>query len=230
MKRLEIGLLGKNINHSRSQQVYESLLERKIDYTLFDFEKQEDIPSLSTLFKGLQGLSITSPYKKQFFNQVQKDVIAQELGAVNCIKRHNNTYMATLTDYYATRDIFLSLQDGHQIKKVFILGDGVMSHITQYIMRQNQTTFEIFSRKKTKNFHNLNLQKMSGQGTLIINTCSREYHYKGFINTKALFWDYNYNFIKHNHLKNSLQKNYIDGISLLYSQAKYAVNFLGLAN
>ena len=225
MNDITLGLLGKNLIHSKSKTIYEEILKKKINYTFFDFEKEEDIPPLDRIFKGLQGLSITSPYKEHFFSCVQKDKVSQELGAINCIKKSNNKYLATITDYYAVKEIFCSLNTTHSISKSFILGDGVMSRISQYVMKQSKIPFQIFSRKKTKNFHKLDLKNILGQKNLIINSCSRDYSYTGSLNTKSIFWDYNYNFDKHNHIKLSLKKNYIDGLGLLYIQAKYAVNF-----
>ncbi len=225
MNHIVLGLIGRHLSHSKSKIIYEEILKKKINYTFFDFEKREDIPSLDILFKGLSGLSITSPYKEHFFSDIPKDQISQELGAINCIKKINNDYLATITDYYAVEEIFCSLKTYHKISKSLILGDGVMSRVSQYVMKRSSIPFKVFSRKKTKAFDKLDLQNLSGQGILIINTCSRDYSYSGPLNKKSIFWDCNYNFDKHNHIRFYLKKNYIDGIGLLYSQAKYAVKF-----
>ena len=67
----KFALVGKDISHSLSQSIYERLLQQAIDYTLLDYEKSEDIPTLSYIFNnGLKGLSITSPYKSYFYNDV----------------------------------------------------------------------------------------------------------------------------------------------------------------
>ena len=228
MNAITLGLLGKNLAHSKSKAIYEKILKQRVNYILFDFEKEDDIPPLDDLFKGLQGLSVTSPYKEHFFSCVQKDKVSQELGAINCIKKINNKYLATITDYYAVKEIFCSLKTINSISKTIILGDGVMSRISQCVIKQSKTPFQVFSRKRTKNFYKLDLKNLLGQKILIINTCSREYAYTGPLNTKSIFWDYNYNFDKHDHIKLSSKQTYLDGLGLLYTQAKYAVNFWNL--
>jgi len=64
---ISLALLGKNISHSKSREVYEELLAEKIDYKIYDCPSPSDIPSLDAFFKKHKGLSITSPYKKFFF-------------------------------------------------------------------------------------------------------------------------------------------------------------------
>ena len=136
--------------------------------------------------------------------------------------------MATLTDYSAVSVLLDSIRKSYKISKVFILGSGIMANISARAMKKRDISFNILSRKKTKNFDKLDLENKSGKGILIINACAREYAYNKKLNKNTLFWDYNYNLSGHAHLKELLGKNYIDGMGLLCSQAKYSVEFWDL--
>ena len=227
MRQIVLGLLGKNLSHSKSKSIYEDILQKKIHYKLLDYNR-EDIPPLKDLFDGLHGLSVTAPYKQFLFPFVKVDSISQHFNAINCIKKDGHHYLATITDYHAVEEIFVHLKSRYKIIKCIILGDGVMSQMTQYILQRHSRPFEIFSRKQTKNFSQLDLSPISGKGTLIINTCSRSYSYEKKLEKGPIFWDYNYNFDKHLHLKMSLNEKYIDGMELLYRQAKHAIQFWNL--
>ena len=226
MNCIRLGLLGKNISHSKSPDTYRVLLHKEVDYRFFDFNHSKEISSLDVLYEGLHGLNITAPYKRHFINEVHPSEIACALGAINCIKKKKGTYFGTLTDYYAVGEIFNSFTKLYKITHVFILGDGIMAKISEKIIKAKNISFEILSRKKIDYFDSLNLKNASGEGILIINACSREYAYKGTLNKKTLFWDYNYNFDKHKHIHQLLGKRYIDGMGLLYKQAKYSLEFL----
>lgn len=231
MNPISLGLLGKNIGHSRSKEMYQEIYNQEISYTLFDFDNEMEIPGLEIIFKNLDGLSITSPYKRYFLNDVlyESDVI-KNLNAINCIKKKNDVFFATNTDYYAIIDFLKEkeslLHNGH----IVILGDGVMSQVTQVALLSLGYSFDIYSRKKTPGFANLNLPDLRGtfQSSFIINTCSRNYVFNGLVDKNTFFWDMNYNLKAHEDLFSNLDCDYIDGLKLLNTQAKHAVNFWNL--
>ena len=183
---------------------------------------------LESLLDGLDGLNITSPYKRHFFPNVRACEYSHRLRAVNCIKKEKNCYKGAMTDFPAAYEIFLALKKSYRINQAFILGDGVMGLLSRIILDKHHIPFQIFSRKKTDNFDKLDLYGLSGRGILIINACSRDYAYPGPLKRGTFFWDYNYHFHRHGHLKKQLGKNYLDGKSLLLTQAKYAIKFLSL--
>ena len=57
--------------------------------------------------------------------------------------------------------------------------------------------------------------------TLIVNACDRSFIFKGLYPKETLFWDYNYDHPFHK----ERFETYIDGLSLLESQGKYALKF-----
>ena len=228
MKPLVLGLLGRNISHSKSKEVYQKLLNRDIDYRLFDIQDKKNIPPLEVLFKGLDGLSVTAPYKDYFLPFVKTNTFACEIGGINCIKRDGHHYSGVLTDYNAICVLLDNKIKTFGIACSIILGDGLMSWATQRALRERKMPFEVFSRRETKGFYQLNLKDLFKPGLLIINTCSREYHYKGDVDEKTLFWDYNYDLKGHVNLKETLGTRYFDGMALLYGQAAEALKFWGI--
>jgi shikimate dehydrogenase len=115
---------------------------------------------------------------------------------------------------------------------IIILGDGVMSNVTQQALEKcNIVNFKIFSRKMFNHFDQLNISEIfktqhptEGQ-KIVINTCSRNFIFKGDIDNKTIFWDYNYNFEEHSRSLSLKTQQYIDGLEMLELQARYALAF-----
>jgi shikimate dehydrogenase len=223
---ISLSLLGKEIAHSKSHELYEELLNKKIQYTKYDKETTSDIPPLDVIFENSVGLSITSPYKKHFIEQVviEKDII--DLNAINCIKKEADLYYGTNTDYLALNDIFSDYLNIYKKLDCLILGDGSMSHVTQILLRKMNIPFTVVSRKTEKNIRNYRLSDGKNEKQkIIINSCSRQFEFTGEFDSGIIFLDYNYNFIPHKNHFASLGDQYIDGMGLLKSQAEYALKF-----
>ena len=219
---IKLGLVGKNISNSKSKQMYEKLLGIEVNYQLFDYNSPEGIPSLDEFFKKVEGLSITAPYKNHFLTNVKIDNQIKSLGAINCIKKVENSFFGTNTDYLACKDIlFQYFNHGY---KFFILGDGAMSRVVSSILKENKEEFVVLSRRQ-KNLNNFNFCNETSE-YLIINTCHKSYVFDGLIDNRLVaYWDLNYSVVIPN--KSPLFNNdkYLDGLELLYLQAKYALDF-----
>lgn len=227
LKMHRLALVGCNISHSRSPEIYRNLISPDIVYDLLDFKKEKEIPSLEELFKNYDGINITSPYKKHFLKEVNLSLVAKKTGSINCLKKINNEVYGENTDYFAIRDILLNLIKEKGPLEIGILGDGVMSQVLSEVLKELGSDFLLFSRKKTKDFSQLNLKKYFSENLrqlLIINTCAREYIFSGELPSKAIFWDFNYD-LPTLHLKNLMQNEYVDGRDLLLRQASYALTF-----
>jgi len=226
---ISLALLGKNISHSKSAEIYEELLAEEIDYKIYDCASPSDIPSLDYFFKNHKGLSITSPYKKFFLDQVEISGI--DLKAINCIKKSGDTYLAINTDYQAIEEIVEGFSREYKELFFVILGDGVMSEVTQKLLRVKDVPFVVFSRKQDPDFKNLDIPAKIGAinaQVIIVNSCSRDFQFCGLLSKSYLFWDYNYSFLPHRESIPSKVLSYIDGLSMLKLQAKYAINFWDL--
>lgn len=220
---LKLALIGKDISHSCSEQIYSSLLQKKFSYTLLDFQKQAEIPSLENLKNNFDGISITAPYKKFFIKDVTN---LSSLDIINTIRFKNSLIEATNTDYMAIQKILTNhLQNG--IKTIHLLGDGSMSEIVVDLLKDSPIKLLQYSRKKSTLQIFENSSEKKDLSHLVINTCSRDYLYSGDLSSAYHFWDMNYNMNTHKDYFKSSGVNYSDGLEQLRLQASFAIDFWG---
>lgn len=225
---INLGLLGRNISHSRSKEMYQKILNQEISYFLLDFQSEENIPSLDEIFNQykISGLSITYPYKKHFLNSVEVSEEVKFLNAINCIKREGEKYYATNTDYFAANKILGDLIRNNKFLKIIVLGDGNMALITKNVLDQIDQDYIQISRRTHGDLSDINLESIQGPNSLVINCCSREMNFNGKLHAQSMFYDFNYNT---NYAKNLTEKNplvnFVDGADLLLLQARYALDF-----
>lgn len=224
----KFALVGKDISHSRSPEMYRKLISPNVHYDLLDYKSVEEIPSASDLLNIYDGINITSPYKKHFLTQVELTPSASEIGAINCLKKENGKIIGENTDYLAILDILKQMQKDYGDLEVIILGDGVMASVARIALKNLGLTFKVLSRKQTKGFNQLNLiEHFQSKAALpvVINTCAREFIFDGIIPDRTLFWDFNYNFSQHSSTIPGKVHKYVDGLEMLERQALYAVAF-----
>lgn len=233
---ISLALIGKNIAHSKSLALYEKLLNRKIKYSLLDCSSSKEIPSVEMLCSKYLGVSITSPYKRHFVGKVSIDDEAKALGVINCLGKvghEGHRCKGTNTDYFAVDEKLDEVYQKYGRLETFLLGDGAMSQVTQRVLNRKKIKYKVFSRKLVDNFDNLNLEKLNPPAkkskVLVINSCAREYVFKGTLPKGCVFFDYNYDFPPHQALIRSRVLEYIDGYGLLESQARYSLRFWNLA-
>ena len=224
---IKLGLLGKNIKHSKSQEMYEQLLQREIKYSLFDFSHPDEIPPLKNLFSNIQGLSITAPYKKHFFDDVYLSEEAKIVGAINCIKFHNGQYVGYNTDYLAA----LELVERYGFSKdsnIIVLGNGPVAKMIGLILERSGLSYLKLFRTSEFQINDYNMGIFNGEAVSIINCVSRGVvfspDFKGSVINK--FWDLNYS--QESLFSSFYKNNYIDGLDLLRLQAKFALNIWGI--
>lgn len=224
----KFGLVGKDISHSKSPEMYRKLISQSVHYDLLDYKSEDEIPLASDLLDIYDGINITSPYKKHFLGQVELTPIASELGAINCLKKENGRIIGENTDYLAIIDTLKHLQKVYGEIEVIILGDGVMAKVAMLALKNLGIVFKVLSRKKTKVFNQLNLIEYFDHSSalpVVINSCSREFIFNGIIPDRALFWDFNYDFDQHSTSIPGKVYKYVDGLAMLERQAFYAVAF-----
>ena len=228
---LKLALVGKNIQHSRSPEVYRKLISHSHEYHLLDYQSVEEIPSALHLLKIYDGISITSPYKKHFLSQVVLTPLAQTLGAINCLVKRGDELWGENTDYLAILEILRRWRVQYKNLAVIILGDGVMSNVTKAALDELQISHVIYSRKSHPKLSNLNLEECFSKDfhayskPLVINTCSRDFVFDGICPSGALFWDYNYHFSFHGETLAKKVESYVDGMEMLTLQAQFALAF-----
>lgn len=219
----KLALVGRGIQHSRSKQIYEKLLQRNISYTLLDYQNENEIPLALELLKTFEGISITAPYKNHFLDQLDENF--SPINSVNTLRMKNGKVEGQNTDYLAVEEILKKLLQKN-FNHIFVLGDGVMGKLTEILLKKSQTNYVTLSRRKN-NFHILD-HLTKDQSYFIINSCAREYVYSGPVESNILFWDMNYNLEHNSRLFAACSEQYIDGLELLELQAKYALSFWNL--
>ncbi|WP_412463552.1 hypothetical protein [Halobacteriovorax sp. RT-2-6] len=220
---LKLGLLGKDIQHSKSPQIYDELYSGQVEYSLLDVSSEDKIPCLKDIFKTLQGLSITAPYKKHFLNDVILEESVRKIGAINCIKFDGTQFYGTNTDFLAVKEIILN--NSYHKKDIVMLGDGAMTDMFKVLFEELNISYHQFSRRKDGDLNAVKYEQyVELDNLLIINCCARQFQFNLSLSTKSIFWDMNYSHpFHHSFLSNKL--TYIDGSELLYLQAVAAKKF-----
>lgn len=222
---ISLALIGKNISHSKSEQMYRKILNSTFKYTLIDCNHETQIPPLEYLFSKYSGVSITSPYKKHFLDNVIIDINTQKIGAINCIKYKNDKYYGYNTDYLAIEEIIK--KNSYLDKEIIILGDGAMANVFRVILDGSSKKYKSYSRRLSGDISKIDFYSEDKANLLIINCCSRSFNFEGSVGKNSVFWDLNYS---HDFHKISLTEKciYIDGEELLFKQAQHAVKIWGI--
>jgi shikimate dehydrogenase len=222
---LNLALIGKNIQHSQSKNIYKKLISKEFNYDFLDVQSESELPSLSVLKNKYFGLNITSPYKRFYYKDVIMNQNIKKIGAINCIKFENENILATNTDFLAMKVLITQFLP---FDNVIILGSGVMAQVTAHLLNESKTPYKFFSRK-LKNLGNLNQYlEIVDQNTLVINALAREVTINFEKDLKIKFWDLNYGINEHDQYLSKRVRQYVNGESLLFEQAKLAVEFWGL--
>lgn len=145
----KFGLIGKDIDYSFSRKYFGAKFKiENLPYTYENF----DIPSIQLLPKiisenqDLKGLNVTIPYKEKvlaYLDELNSD--AEEIGAVNTIKLHQNKLIGFNTDHFGFKkslEEFLPLQH----KTALILGTGGASKAVAYALKSLGFIYKFVSR------------------------------------------------------------------------------------
>lgn len=220
--KYKFALIGKNISHSKSKEVYERILDEEVDYTLLDYPEPSKIPALKDLLELYPRISITAPYKNVVFKNI--DVFENNflsLESVNAIKLNDGKVIGTNTDISAFIKIYETLREKYP-GDVILLGDGNMAKMIMLYFDSHKIKYHNLSRRQGT--LDLFAQDYNGE-KLIINACAREYVFNASISQDALLWDMNYNQKVQQEICIDKKMNYLDGYSLLLEQAKFALSF-----
>jgi shikimate dehydrogenase len=225
---MKLGLLGYPISHSLSPKLYAKLLGTElISYEMFSFEKFSDLPGLNYFAEKIDGLSITTPYKSHFVNEIHiESETIRSLGAINTLAFTKRGVFGTNTDFLAITEILKNYRQQYSDLEISLLGDGVMAGLTKIVAKDLNIPLRQFSRKNTIELDQLDLSGIDQRvQQLVINACSREFIFSGKLQGKEIFWDYNYSFKPHQNTLPSIAMAYCDGQEMLELQAKAAISF-----
>jgi len=148
------GLIGKSLYHSFSQQYFTEKFHQKnirnAEYRLFPLARIEEIKDLLK-HPTLLGFNVTIPYKTAIIPYLDElDMVAQEIGAVNCVIKRNSRWVGYNTDVVGFEKTMQNAE-GRKQKATLVLGSGGASKAVCYVLKQRNIPFQIVSRKKTEN-------------------------------------------------------------------------------
>ncbi|MEO8236070.1 MAG: shikimate dehydrogenase [Flavobacterium sp.] len=155
MKKL--GLLGKNINYSFSQNYFANKFEKeKIDnafsYENFDIQNIDEFTTILKNNPNLIGLNVTIPYKEiviPFLDELSKN--AQEIGAVNTIRiSPNGKLFGDNTDFFGFNKSLEPLLKPHH-KTALILGTGGAAKAVAFGLKKLNLESVFVSRQEKEN-------------------------------------------------------------------------------
>lgn len=229
---IKLGLLGTNISHSKSQEMYERILGESVDYSLLDYPNEVEIPSLKELFsQDFLGLSITYPFKQTFLNDVLiQDENVLSLNAINCIRQREGRFEATNTDFLAAQELIKKFSPKKY--EILILGSGNMARVFELCLKKSTYSWKQISRSSDGDLNQFNYVQHSkeiadNKNLLLINCCSRDFIFRGELPEGTIFWDMNYAFPEHENLS-ARGIEYLSGLDLLFWQAKFAADYWGI--
>jgi shikimate dehydrogenase len=237
------GLIGFPLSHSFSQKYFTDKFKKEnitaCEYKNFPLEAVQPLPQWVASIPTLHGLNVTLPHKKAvipFLTSI--DLVAQEVGAVNCIHIQTIHNQQTLTGYntdvYGFEESLNPLLKPHH-QHALVLGNGGASNAVIYCLKKLHISFQLVSRKVSAgclSYSDLSPHVVS-QSTLIINTTPLGTHpnindcpdipYE-HITGKHLLYDLTYNpaetlFLKKGKEKKATVKN---GYQMLCLQAEKA--------
>ncbi|SEG22016.1 shikimate dehydrogenase family protein [Algoriphagus boritolerans] len=151
----KFGLIGFPLTHSFSKKYFMAKFEKEsiwnCSFDLYEIPDISDFEKVLAENPGLEGMSVTIPYKQEvirFLNEL--DPACELIGAVNCIQIRNGYRKGFNTDYIGFKK---SLQNwlGTQIPKALVLGTGGASKAVKVALRDLGVDFLAVSRSPREN-------------------------------------------------------------------------------
>ena len=144
MKKVCYGLVGQNIVHSRSPEIFARIFDRfhmEGTFSLFDYSTDE-LPNIIPQLSRLDGFSVTIPHKQTIMKFL--DTMAPEaasIAAVNSVKVFNGRMEGYNTDWTG----FLFGLEGavHSAKKVLVIGYGGAARAVLYALLRTMSDGEV---------------------------------------------------------------------------------------
>jgi shikimate dehydrogenase len=216
---INLALIGKDISHSRSKDVYKKLLHNDLSYDLLDYESDKDIPPLGELLKQYVGISVTAPYKEFIYSLLDEEVNPTGLPQINTIKMENDKIIGINTDKLALIEIINNYTKKYNKIHWHVYGSGAMAKLCNQILATE--TVENYSRKQ----NNLDFFKPAiNKKNIVINCISRDFVFSMPLAGDTLFLDLNYNHPNQDYFE-SIGIPYTSGQLMLELQAAHALKF-----
>ncbi len=229
-KNSKYGLIGSNISYSLSPKIYDFWLKRyniEEQYSIIDINEDKLTSNLLMKYKGL---NVTKPFKEKILSLVSS--FSEEVNfikSVNLLINDNSNIIGYNTDYLGLLDSYKYYNLVLKNKNILILGAGGGSRALLYSLLGFDCTIYLYNRTKEKiqnlinDFPNLKISayKKNINCDIIFNTTSINFGdvlYSIGIKkcNNIIYYDLNYY-----HDSSDFKLNYVDGLYMLISQAKY---------
>ncbi|HNY06713.1 MAG TPA: shikimate dehydrogenase [Bacteroidales bacterium] len=230
------GLIGFPLTHSFSADYFNEKFSehhseiQNVSYQMFSLSKIEQIQDLIINNQELCGLNVTHPYKKLVINYLD-DISnnAKEIGAVNTIKiirtQNKTKLIGYNTDGYGFEKMLKPLLKPHH-QKALVLGSGGVSNAIQHILKKNNISFTLVTRKhldnESINYHDLN-KNIIEEHTIVINATP-----VGMFPNITDYPNFPYHFLSQQHLIIDLIYNPLETNFLQFSKKYGATTKNGL--
>lgn len=162
------GLIGYPLGHS-----YSNFIHEEFDNGPYDIiSLHEDDFQSWMLEKKFSMINVTTPYKEKvipFLDELSQE--AQRIGAVNLVINNSGKLKGYNTDYDGFEWLLKSVNADLKGKKVVVLGGGGTSKTVSEVLRNNDVSFLVVSRKESaNNISYEDLLKKHNDAEIIINT------------------------------------------------------------
>ncbi len=151
-ERKNYGVIGFPLTHSFSPEYFKNKFQREnieANYSAFPIENLLQLRELATE-KELSGFNITIPYKEKIISSLDSlDKIAEEIGAVNCVKVEGEKLVGYNTDAYGFE---FALEEVMKSKpeNALVLGIGGAARAVKYVLKNSGINFKSVVRDKSK--------------------------------------------------------------------------------
>jgi len=148
-----LGVVGDPILHSRSPDLYHSLLKGSKSNRYLRISAgstSEILPAAESL--NLKGFNVTAPFKKNLLNRLEDlQPAAKEIDAVNLVIRQRNRWKGYNTDYLGVQRVFHRHNVSLSGKNILILGAGGAARAAAYACRKEDAASITFINRNEKN-------------------------------------------------------------------------------
>jgi shikimate dehydrogenase len=227
------GLIGQNISYSFSEKFFAEKFQKEniqdSTYQIFDLK---EINEVEELFQNreLNGFNVTIPYKEKIIPFLDElDPVAEEIGAVNCVKIENGKKIGYNTDAFGFENSLVPLLEFYH-QDALILGDGGAAKAIKFVLNKHLIEFKSVTRNG--DFQYKDLQKEIISHHFLIVNCTPVGTYPNisnspdipyeFLHSQHLLYDLIYNpekteFLKRGEKQGAKIKN---GLEMLVLQAE----------
>ncbi|MCC6753311.1 MAG: shikimate dehydrogenase [Saprospiraceae bacterium] len=171
----QFGLTGRNLEHSRSPEIYRELWRQLgiqgLTYKCFPVKTVEELPEIWKRMPGLLGMNITIPYKESILRLLSGlSAEAETIGAVNCIVRSGEGWLGHNTDGPAFWESLTGFIPANFGDSALVLGTGGASRAVCWALQKSRIPFQRVSRSAPELRYGELAREWDPSWKLIINT------------------------------------------------------------